>query len=217
MHRRWPGSFVFRNASQRLRAVVLWLQQERPAREVYARYRGLFIPSPGCSRLSLSLSLGAGLGRPTSKWRHFRDATRLASMTRNAMTRHRDAYLAIFSPFLLPLPLLLLLLQISVGENVCTRDLTKFDEVWWSLTRFDEVWTGLNKFELLYLEGERGSWCEKGSLCCFFFLFSHFHFRFMLLNAEWKVSLDLAILKRNTVAPFTTYHHFSLRIDPQSI
>lgn len=108
-------------------------------------------------------------------------------------------------------------LSVKTSAPEIWRNLTRFDEVWRGLTRFEQVWTGLNRFELLYLEGERGSWCEKGSLCCFFFLFSHFHFRFMLLNAEWKVSLDLAILKRNTVAPFTTYHHFSLRIDPRSI
>lgn len=150
MHRRWPGSFVFRNASQRLRAVVLWLQQERPAREVYARYRGLFIPSPGCSRLSLSLSLSEpGSAVPhRPKWRHFRDATRLASMTRNAMTRHRDAYLAIFSP--LPSSSSS---SPSPFTNFCRwkRLHPRFDEVWRGLIKFDEVWRGLNRFEQVWI------------------------------------------------------------------
>ena len=96
MHRRWSGSLVFRNASQRLRAVVLRLQQNR-SRGLRPQSRPLY-PFACYSRLPLCSIC------PTLNVR-VAEMTRLPGLllatTRNAMTPPYSRMIHVFFFFFL--------------------------------------------------------------------------------------------------------------------
>lgn len=116
---------------------VLWLQQETRSRGLRPLSRSLYPFARLFEARSRARPSHIGRNDATS-------GTPLGSpMTRNAVTRHRDAYLAIFSlpssSSSSPSPSAFINF-ISVGENVRARDLTRFDQVYNYYTSKKREW-----------------------------------------------------------------------------